>query len=58
MTAYFCRECLVTEVSPTARDGRCTSCRPPRRHSRSRREQLNSGMSELLTTNHRRDSYR
>lgn len=32
MTAY-CPDCLVIEVSPTARDGRCNRCRPSRRHS-------------------------
>ncbi len=36
MTA-FCRECMETEVAPMARDGRCPSCRPPRRHSKPRR---------------------
>lgn len=38
MTSY-CPDCLVTEVSPTARDGRCIRCRPSRSHSQPREPQ-------------------
>jgi hypothetical protein len=38
MTAH-CPDCYV-EVSPTARDGRCSSCRPSRRHSEPREKRM------------------
>jgi hypothetical protein len=51
MTA-FCPDCLVIEVSPTARDGRCSWCRPSRRHSRPRhvsaRQRADEAFERLL----------
>jgi hypothetical protein len=48
MTAY----CLVVEVPPTARDARCSQCRPSRRHSQ-RQPDTNAGLQRLMRE-HRR----
>jgi hypothetical protein len=38
MSVSYCRECLA-EIPWSARDGRCSQCRPPRSHSRPGRRQ-------------------
>lgn len=56
MTAYFCRECLINEVPPTARDGRCDWCRPSRRHSQPKPEHRpNTGLADLIHDHRRND---
>lgn len=47
MTAY-CPDCLIVEVPPNARDGRCDWCRPVRRHSKPRQTTARSRSDEAF----------